>query len=445
MKFLSLFSLLMAFAGQLSALPTAFSKRGDLNLPFKTDGRNIVDTSGNNFTYKGANWPGHQNAMVPEGLQYSSVKDIVQKIKGLGLNSVRLTFAIEMVDQIYEKGNDTTIEDSFKTALGDQNGTTVLKEILSKNPQFKKDTTRLEVFDNVAKELANEGIYLHLDNHVSKATWCCSTDDGNDFFGAKYFNVSQWIRGWKYMAKHADENFPSWASVGLRNELRNVSDPSSAEPYDWYTWYQRMTTAANAVQSQSTKPLLFFSGLNFDTFIQPIPLNQTLNGTAGTSTEGKTAVFDPNSFDFKDKIVLELHKYDSGKSTQDCSTWGDSLYSQGFQALNASDPKTKHTFPVVLSEFGFAQDGAYWYESTYNQCLIDFARKHKIGWLQWVLSGSYYTHWQGGDSYTQDADESWGLLNHDWSAYRSNVTVENSIKKMVQAVDGDDPIYFLVT
>lgn len=202
MKLLSLFTTLGLLASQIQAHPAHFSTRGNLGLPFKTDGGKIVTSDGNNFIYQGTNWPGHMNAMVPEGLQYSSVKAIVNKIKGFGLNSVRLTFAIELVDQIYEKGHDISIEDSFKTALGDVDGTKVLNEILAKNPQFSKDTTRLEVYNDVAKELANEGIYVHLDNHVSKAFWCCSTDDGNGFFGEKYFNVTQWIRGWKYMAKH---------------------------------------------------------------------------------------------------------------------------------------------------------------------------------------------------------------------------------------------------
>lgn len=196
-----------------------------------------------------------------------------------------------------------------------------------------------------------------------------------------------------------------------------------------------MTTAANTVHSASKKPLIFFSGLNFDTYIQPIPLNETLNGTKGTSTEGKTAHFDPDSFSFKDKIVLELHKYDNGQTQQDCKTWDSSLYSQGFQAVNSDDSDAKYHFPVVLTEFGFAQDGEYYKKTTYNKCLIDFVGKYKVGWLQWDLCGSYYTKWTGGDNYVHDSDEGWGLLNHDWSGTRSQITVDNSLTKMIEAGD----------
>lgn len=37
--------------------------------------------------------------MVPEGLQYQSVETIVSKIKSLGMNSIRLTYATELIDQ----------------------------------------------------------------------------------------------------------------------------------------------------------------------------------------------------------------------------------------------------------------------------------------------------------------------------------------------------------
>jgi hypothetical protein len=37
----------------------------------------------------------------------------------------------------------------------------------------------------VATELAKQQIWVHLDNHISKAMWCCGADDGNAWFGGK--------------------------------------------------------------------------------------------------------------------------------------------------------------------------------------------------------------------------------------------------------------------
>jgi hypothetical protein len=49
---------------------------------------------------------------------------------------------------------------------------------------------KIQVFDAVADEAAKHGVYVHLDNHISKAMWCCGNDDGNAWFGDTYFNVS---------------------------------------------------------------------------------------------------------------------------------------------------------------------------------------------------------------------------------------------------------------
>lgn len=54
----------------------------------------------------------------------------------------------------------------------------------------------------MANECYKQGIYVHLDNHISKAMWCCSTTDGNAWFGDTYFNVANWHRAWTYMATH---------------------------------------------------------------------------------------------------------------------------------------------------------------------------------------------------------------------------------------------------
>lgn len=208
---------LLALAGLGAAAPNQqfpqdeASKRAAWpNAPFVTSGRWILDASGKNVTYAGANWPGHADVMIPEGLQYQSIASIVQKIKSIGMNAVRLTFAIQMVDEIYANGGkDVAIQKAFVQALGQTNGTRVLNQVLAKNPQFSASTTRLQVFDAVAAELAKQEIHIHLDNHISKGMWCCSSADGNSWWGDTYFNVANWTRGLSYMANHVCPPFPA--------------------------------------------------------------------------------------------------------------------------------------------------------------------------------------------------------------------------------------------
>jgi endoglucanase len=232
----------------------------------------------------------------------------------------------------------------------------------------------------------------------------------------------------------AKENWPTFSSVGLRNELRNAA---TAEPVDWYTWYVHMTAAANAVHKADPDALIFFSGLSFDTFIDPIPLGKTLNGTAGKATANKTARFVPDDFPWKDKIVLEIHKYDFEATQDNCDTFISKWYNKGFQALDASNPATKYLFPMVISEWGFIQNGTYFDQTTYNKCLIEMVKKWQVSWQHWELSGSFYLQTRPGrvpQETIQDLDEAWGLLNHNWTAVRSPVTVENSLSKMIAAL-----------
>lgn len=82
--------------------------------------------------------------MIPEGLQYASISSILSKIKSLDMNVIRLTYAIEMIDDIYD-GVDSSLKNALVTALGQENGTVVLGQILENNPSFTEDTTRIEV------------------------------------------------------------------------------------------------------------------------------------------------------------------------------------------------------------------------------------------------------------------------------------------------------------
>lgn len=116
------------------------------NLPLVVDGPQMIDTTGASVKLAGTNWPGHGGVMVPEGLQYQSIQTIVSDIKSLGMNVVRLTYAIQMIDQIYDNGGeDIDLQTAFVDALGDDNGTSVLAAVLANNPQFTESTKRLEV------------------------------------------------------------------------------------------------------------------------------------------------------------------------------------------------------------------------------------------------------------------------------------------------------------
>ncbi|KAK4157793.1 glycoside hydrolase superfamily [Chaetomidium leptoderma] len=420
---------LLALAGLSTAAPNPQSTQDGLseraawpNGPFVTSGRWILDASGKNLTYAGTNWPGHADVMIPEGLQYQSIETIVQKVKSLGMNAVRLTFAIQMVDEIYaNNGNDITIQKAFVQALGQANGTRVLNQMLAKNPRFSASTTRLQVFDAVAEELAKQQIYVHLDNHISKGMWCCSDTDGNSWWGDTHFSTANWVRGLSYMANHG-KSWPALTSIGLRNEPREPkNNPAlSRTSYNWQAWYGYMRQGADAVHAANPALLIFLSGLSFDTYLTPV-----VQGTALTPGSGRfsRADFSAGGGYGVDKLVLELHNYETGVGS--CETLKGNLDRNGFQALHSGNG-VANVFPVMMTEFGFQMDAQTW-TGVYASCLARYLPALKAGWTIWVLAGSYYVR-----SGTQDYDEGWGLLNHDWSAWRSQGYVDGALKAMVR-------------
>jgi hypothetical protein len=107
----------------------------------------------------GINWPGAADTMLPEGLQYQSIANIIEKISHTGFNTVRLTFAIEMIDDILDNGGDVSLNNTLVNALGVENGTVILGDILNNNPQFTADTTRLQVGHFSFQYLSNIGLW----------------------------------------------------------------------------------------------------------------------------------------------------------------------------------------------------------------------------------------------------------------------------------------------
>ena len=251
-----------------------------------------------------------------------------------------------------------------------------------------------------------------------------------------YFNVDNWVRGLGFMAEHASK-WPALASMSLRNELREPDASSPAQPYTWNTWTENVLPAAEAIHDNNSDVLIFFSGLGYDTddtyFIQ----RQTYNG----------ATFTPEAYDFREKIVYEIHNYDN-----DATSCADDieapLYENAYCAMNLTDDACPNHGPVVMTEFGCdMSDGA---DSVYAQCIRSTVTGQPGGpggWMQWVLSGSYYIR-EG----IQDYEETWGmytihrldlselvltlragLLNHDWSDWRNATVIDEYVRPFVEA------------
>ncbi len=201
--------------------------------------------------------------------------------------------------------------------------------------------------------------------------------------------------------------------MSLRNEPREPSNVKLST-YNWQGWYDYIKQGTQAINGANKDVLIFLSGLSFDTFLTPV-----VQGTALTPGTAKFSLADFPGY--ANKLVLEIHNYQNSVSS--CSSLTSTLNNDGFSAMTPGAPLQ---VPVMMTEFGFQMDAST-YKGTYASCLASYLPERKAGWTIWVLAGSYYIR-----SGRQDYEESWGLLNHDWSDWRSPSYVNGQLIKMIK-------------
>lgn len=209
-------------------------------------------------------------------------------------------------------------------------------------------------------------------------------------------------------------------SMSLRNELRTPENqPVLESTYNWTTWYKYMRQGADAVNAANPDALVILSGLNYDTTLGPVVLGELLQPT-------EDVVFSFDDFEgYADKLAIELHNYDT--ETESCSGLTEGLYKRGAQAMNPDDETTVNSFPVLITEFGFNMEDDT-YQSVYATCLAEWMPGNTAGWMNWVVAGSYYKR-----SGEEDYDETWGLYNHDWTAWRNEAYIEGVLIPSIEA------------
>lgn len=365
-----------------------------------TSSRWILDSNNNRVKLRCVNWAGAAETRIPEGLQWQPVATIASWIANAGFNCVRLTYSIDMALDPNESvssafssaasstGTGTTLTNLYTTAVG-------------KNPWLSSTTTR-GVFAEVIQALGNVGVMVILDNHVSHASWCCSTTDGNGWWASasgynaansQYFDTNNWLSGLSAMATFA-ESYSNVIGMSLRNELRAVGTQDENNHADWYNYIQQ---GASAIHSANSNLLVVVGGVSYAldlSFLYSNPINKTALGLS-------------------DKMVWEFHSYQwSNSDYTNCAAWDTLIGSQVGYLLVQNEA---YTGPLWLSEFGWAQVSTSTAEQQYRNCLVQYMESNDADWSVWAVQGSYYVR-----SGTVNYDETYGLLNTQWSGWRNS-------------------------
>ncbi|KAK7704204.1 hypothetical protein SLS57_010587 [Botryosphaeria dothidea] len=378
-----------------------------------TSGRWIVDSNNARVKLRCANWAGHMETKIPEGLQAQPVATIASWLADNGFNCVRLTYSIDMALNPSE-----SVSAAF-TAAGESAGiaaadmTALYDSVVAKNSWISSATTQ-STFARVVDELATHNVLVVLDNHVSHASWCCGSSDGNGWWdqasgytdaNSRYFNTTAWLAGLSAMAEFSAAH-PNVVGMALRNELR----ASGSQDQDGHAdWRKFVGQGLNAIHGSNADLLMVVGGPSYATdlsFLYDDPLDRSA---------------------FPDKVVWEFHNYQWSWSYSDCADHQTKLGQKtGFLLGENQD----YTGPLWLSEFGWNLDTPSAAEIDYYTCLVQYMQGNDADWAFWALQGSYYI--RDGET---NFEETFGLVNKDWSAWR-NTTFPDILGSMFDVTQG---------
>ena len=146
--------------------------------PLHASGHHILDATNATVQFRCANWPGHMETMLPEGLQWQPLDAIVDLLaKPDTFNCIRLTYSVDL----FYLGVNMTARQSF-ARLGLNSS---IAQFEAANPALI-DLTLLAVRDAVVLACAKKNIFILFDNQVSHSEWCCSTTDGNGWYCTRH-------------------------------------------------------------------------------------------------------------------------------------------------------------------------------------------------------------------------------------------------------------------
>ena len=374
-------------------------------LPLSSSSRWILDSAGARVKLRCINWAAHLETNIPEGLHKQSMDYVADWIATEGFNCVRLTYSIDMTKQL-----DLPVRDSFVAAarsaqVHEADLLALYNGAVARNP-FLANATLIDVLDRTVATLWDRGVMTILDNHVSKATWCCDLEDGNGWWSdapvyaasnSRFFDHADWLAGLQTMARWAAGR-PGVAAMSLRNEMRATL---SQIAFSSGTWYRRMEEAAALVHAANGDVLVIVGGLNGGTDLMPL----------------RSVAMDTTAW--AGKNVWEAHVYPFTPTTPSfgiCSLLQLQIGGLFGFVLEQNRP---YTGPLFLSEFGVGMtdgpnDGLDDEAYAYLSCLVQWLEGNDADWALWAVQGSYYVR-EG----RVNVDESWGAMDRDWKGWRN--------------------------
>ena len=358
-----------SFAGLILVSSLGFAQ---IVPPLHTNGYQILDKNNHRVRLTSVNWYGFdQKEYVAGGLDHAPLATIVGQIREIGVNSVRLPWANETLER-----NPVVPEYALKA-----------------NPELRGKRA-MEIMDLVIDALARAHLMVILDNHMSRADWCCSSTDDNGLWYNAEYPESRWLDDWRTIVRRYGRQ-PWVVGTDLRNELRSTSRWGDANPkLDWHAAAER---GGNAVLGANPNLLVIVEGPEYST---------DLTAFAKLPVVLKIA----------HRLVYSPHAYPPHEHIFDNYAALRKAYDGQAGYLLHSKPAV----PLWVGEFGTCQTLDCEEQGQWLRWFVQYLDEKDLSWSWWPLNGTQ----SSGVTREYDAVETYGLLTPDYQHIAAPKVVE---------------------
>jgi endoglucanase len=339
-----------------------------------TSGNQILDANGTPVRIAGINWYGFETPdEIAHGLWAQDYHTIINDIKNLGYNTIRIPFSNQMVETPIVPQNL-----SFYNATGPIN--TDLEGLNS-----------LQDLQKIVTYAGEEGLKVILDDHRSEAG---ESAEANGLWYTSTYTSQDWVNDWVTLAKMFAGD-PTVVGFDLRNEPHTPAGDTYAEGATWGTG--DTTTDVRLAYEQAGNAILAVDP-NALIFCEGISENPTASGGTNSTWWGgdlaEAGQF-PVTLSSAGHVVYSAHDYGPNLFEQ---TWFnssttaaslDAVWNQNWGYLYADD-----TAPVWVGEFGTdntasdIESSAAGSQGQWFQDLVSYIASNPwMGWTYWALNG----------------------------------------------------------
>lgn len=199
----------------------------------RTSGNQIVDATGDSVKLSAVSWFGMETSrFLPDGLHVRSYKSMLEQIKDLGFNTIRLPISNELFDQ------------KSAPLYFDPN----------RNPEFV-GLKPPQILDKLIEYAGHVGLRIILDHHRSSASEHGGVQE-NGLWYTRDYPEARWISDWQMLASRYAGN----ATV-IGAELHNEPFAATWGGGGQKDWAAAAERAGNAIHAVNPNWLIFVQGV----------------------------------------------------------------------------------------------------------------------------------------------------------------------------------------